>query len=465
MGIKIANNEHSTIARIAFLLFAILALILQTSCQRDTDSTNHAKSNQISTVYSDSLLLYRPAYSQFWFDPAVRLFRATYPEIEVIVEDVGFTDSDFAAYSDRVTTELAVGKGPDIIFTDMLYSLDLYKAMDNGVFTDISELIYQDKSFNREKYITTIFDSCLYKGHQYIIPFSFTFNSLVASQTKLDEIAFDCDMTGDISSLINEVARCVPTAKTASQSFKWMFSNQQFIERLFASSGIQLIDYESNSVLPDKANLYTFCEAYKRYFTYDQSDNSTVWSASSEDILSGKIVFTNPTSVIDTFRDASHLKAETGDFVAFPIRRFDGDIQFFSHNVAAIREGSPNQVNAYKFIMILLSADRQSAEVNGLVGYPVLKESLNKEIKLYREEYSSFNTYYSQSSPTNFTELSDEETQSLLDIILSVKHFSMMQMPLYRLFIDNMTPFFADERGYEDCLNELENKLVIYATE
>ena len=65
-------------------------------------------------------------------DPAVRIFREQYPEVEVDYQVFGQDE-----YGAAVRTEIPAGKGPDLLLLEANTVQDIYKTMSTGLFENL----------------------------------------------------------------------------------------------------------------------------------------------------------------------------------------------------------------------------------------------------------------------------------------------------------------------------------------
>lgn len=457
-----AMKRWSAVCCAVVLLASTAFAVLLTGCEAKEIVIEKISDAPIDLTPTNELIIYLPPLSDYYLNPIIQEYKFRYPDVNIIIEDFNNSE-EYLAYSNLVATELAAGKGPDVIFPNAMYDIDLYKAMDNGTFLNLNDIFAQDEKFNRDDYVSAVFDGAMYKGGQYIVPFSFSFYMQISGKKQLEEIGFDISKATNFVGFMNEVTKALPIAKESS-AFEYMFFDHNYLLSLFFMSGIELIDYEKRLVLPNKDELRAFCEAVKPYYETDYSDDEWVHSKNANNILSGQIIFNDLYNMESLIFDASMLKTN-GGYEITPIRRMDGGIQTLSHNTTAIRAGSKNQLNAYNFIKLLLSDYVQNMR-DKLVGYPIQKNAFARSLKQDGAEIGQPDTGYSPGYDASmFTAIDDEERQAIADINLSVDNFSFYNNTLTAIFMESMQSYFRDEKSYEECVRELENKLKFYLSE
>lgn len=139
---------------------------------------------------------------------AVTRYRQNYPEVEVKVERVPYSENDDGdeAYYQKLATEVMAGKGPDVFWIELGY-MDVYKMMDAGAFADLRDHMDGDPSFRREDYQQVVLDGGIYKGHQYIMPLDYSVSGLISEKAILEKAGFRYAQCDDYFKLWEELER------------------------------------------------------------------------------------------------------------------------------------------------------------------------------------------------------------------------------------------------------------------
>ena len=429
---------------------------------------------------TEELVIYIPPDGGTMLRPAIQWFREAYPDIQVTVSD--FDREERMSYTSRVNMELMAGTGPDVIFPHSL-DADQHKLMDAGMFLNLTGIMEEDEDFNRGDYFEPVLDGGIYRGRQYVVPYGYNLHAYyLADAEKLREIGFDPSQAADATSFLAETARTLPEA-AKNAAFQNMFSRGPVLYRLFAASGLELIDWEKKTALPDKDGFRAFCEAYKPYY----SDENTEPSLSYESPIDGRPVYLYGTGDIPSdiaagsyiFWDNrelpsvapfSSLKAYC-EPVSFVPQRADGGVQAWSSHTAAVRASSKNQRNAYEFIKFLLSGQMQDTSPKldgGRFGwFPVRNESriMHFDYDGSRLEGPDFWLTYDQRSVEGWRAgLSEEEMGAIQELTVSADACSAFG-EIGLDWVRDMLPYFKDERSLDDCIKDLEFKLLLYLEE
>jgi ABC-type glycerol-3-phosphate transport system substrate-binding protein len=410
----------------------------------------------IDLTPTNELVIYMPDWISSGLNRVIDRYKLLYPNVNVIVEEI---KDDYDEYSIRIATELAAGKGSDIIFPSMMFNSDFYKMANSGAFLDLNKIIEQDEDFNIDGYVKVVLDAGVFRGRRYTMPYMYATPVYISVPEKLDEIGFDVSQTSDTVSFMNEISRTLPKAQ--ANFIRSMFSEYVYLD-LILSSGIQIVNFETNAVLPNQRELKKLLGSYKPYHTIDEKIRANPASLDAGDLLNGAIMFAR-VDRIDRFINLAGQLKTSGDFQISVLPGMDGKISAGSIGTTAIRTGSPNQLNAWNFIKLLLSPEVQG-DGHFIVFDPVHIDSIINR-------FDTFNNLYENSpgaTSTIFTKLSEHEKQAYLDIITGVDYcydFRFRTSPVFKMFEEHINPYIGGERSFEDALARLGSQLVLYMSE
>ncbi len=150
--------------------------------ERGDNKAQNQKVIILSVAASDRQL--ETAISKFQKDhPGYRIDLQTYPN----PDDTG---SNNETYVKNLNTQILSGKGPDII---SVAGLPYDKYVSKKILANLSDMMDGDKSFDKSKYYTNIFDALKTNDSLYVLPTRFTFNVLMANQEILDQNSIKID--------------------------------------------------------------------------------------------------------------------------------------------------------------------------------------------------------------------------------------------------------------------------------
>ena len=339
------------------------------------------------------------------------------------------------------------GKGPDLIFFWGDEFQDTEKAMDAGVFFDIDTLLEKDTSFDLSKYQTNIINGGYYKGKRQYIPLCYYAMSAITSEETIQAFGINLSEYSTFEDWMNE---CV----------KWLRNNQESNRTLTHSPtetpyfygtffNVRYVDLETGDILIDRDAFRLFLEFLKLKFPKLEYGFSSLSSASNDEIIEAiqkdQLLFYFYLLHQNLDMDQALSETRTAQSLILPSMGSEQPLAT-GRIMAAINNGSPNKVNAYEFLKIMLSTEVQS-QPNFPV--PVNNEALELQLKLYKVQYG----------------LSETEIDQMYKDFQSLGYIHPLSYTQYNLFEDSMRPWFLDEKSYEDCIEDFRNRLEIFIDE
>jgi multiple sugar transport system substrate-binding protein len=417
-----------------------------------------------NTQTGDLVIYMPPAWRHSLFNLAIAIYEEMYPNVNVTFENF----DSFEAHDIQLATDIVAGRGPDILFPNWMRG-DTFKMANAGAFLDLNEFIEQDEDFNLDDYVRGALDGGIFNGKRYAIPVEYRVPGILLSVPRnLNTIGFDMSQMTDVASFMHEAMRILPEAQKQS-TFNGLVAHEVgsfWRHYLYETAGIQLVDYETNIVLPDEERLRQFVEAYKPYYPLD---NTNYGRGQFERLVSGEVLFlySRPALIRLFFGDATRLKRLTG-YQAITLRGIDGNIHARAEISTAIRSGSPNAQNAWNFIKVLLSPHIQD---NGraMMYVPIRKDSIVIQVESERDRNQG------RSGDVIYTGLSDEETWNYINILTNIDSCTVFRSdPIGGteqsfgrdgFFWQHFEPYFKDEVSFEIAIEGLRNTLRLYVSE
>ncbi len=452
-------------------LAVLCALVLITSVAATFTVGGDGRAQAARTLpESDALVVYVPEAYGHIMESAVALFREAYPEVEVTLEIIDEMSSNRQAYNDLVAAEMMAGEGPDLVFVNARYFRDMYKTIEAGAFVDLAAIMDNDPDVRWEDFNQPVMDAGMFGAHRYVVPFEFTLPYLVASTPLLESIGFDPVKMTDVKTLLTEIIRCGPAAK-ANLPLSLPFGMKLISYALLPATGIRLIDYEKNEVLPDEAALREYLTIYKQYRdTCEPADNEFYYYIDAEDVVTGQAWFAWGDGVgahitLPGLAYTTNYLNYQGGYTLGHMSTDDGGLNALVTSALAIRAGSPNQQNAYRLLKLVLSDAVQKDFVNFTYGEPVRLKSSDS---ILRERLSTFDgrLTYSVGDTRHFLAPTLEEKRQIVGYDEQVTHASFGEYHLAAMLEECIQPYLQGESmSLDDCMVELRHKLTLHLSE
>jgi ABC-type glycerol-3-phosphate transport system substrate-binding protein len=445
---------------LSIICMLMLIFIMLTGCYtvpRELASPSEIFDSPIDLTPSDELVIWLTPGADWALGSVINRFRYLYPDVNLIIENVDEGQGN-NVYSARISTEIAAGRGPDLILPARMTEVDMYKAANSGAYLDLNKIIEQDDDFNLDDYVKGALDGGIYRDRRYIMPITFVVPVYISIPEKLDEIGFDMSTINDTISFFDEVARTLPNA-LKKPNFKSIFDLGIGFPVLSRTSGIRLVDFETNTVFPDEEMLKNLLISYQPYYSIDSRILAEFYSPPlPSDLLNGTYIFGVEEIIYGFISRAGHIKSES-NYQINVIPDMDGKTRARARGLSvAIRSGSTNQLNAWNFIKLLLAPEFQST--TGLSFTPVHKDSISVVFDRHHNNAEKFPQH------GVFTRLTEEEKWEYISLITNLEYtYTYRSTPIYDMFDEHMTPYFEGEVSYETAINGLKNQLRLYVSE
>ena len=476
--LQIIRQNNTTLRSVAILMVISILAVGLIGCN-SRDRVIPVPNTPVDLTPTNELTIYIPNYILYTDDLnlAIRVFKMSYPSVTVNVESiaVGEGESFLNDYTTRINSELMAGMGPDILLVNSRTVPNFYKTVDNGAFLNVSEIYNNDTELNQNNFSKIVMDVGMYKGGRYVIPYSYNLSVLFGLEETLDSIGFDLSKNTDFISFFDEIERCL-SENGKDISWENSIGLMNALDSLGVESWFNMIDYEHRTVRIDKNKIQEFCDHIKPYYKNMNKINRVTNQTTVEDIASFEYIFRCDSKDISGHMfNVSNAKALGYHGIFSAIHSFNGDTIASMRDGLAINANSKNQFNAWNFIKIMLSEEVQKGARNSgpTISLPVNKNAMTSIISdsNYMKDggIGSFG-YYSASGSFTLTDvplstLVIEDVLPLVEVFDSITECNINDRNVRDYFINSLEPYLKDERSFEDCISDLEQRLILYVSE
>ncbi|MBQ7931223.1 MAG: extracellular solute-binding protein [Clostridia bacterium] len=395
---------------------------------------------------TDTLVVYTSGMLSQTLNPAVKIFKEMYPEVTVDVRNLSEEE-----HQTLLQTEIPAGGGPDLLFSYGIDLPDIYKTMTTGVFTDLNYYLYNDEEFRFEDYIQGVFTGGQIAGRQYMVPIQVQMPVVLTTMEILEENGIKPEQLATYEGFLDA---CVAFKNNNPDSDLLDFGAEDaFLVDLYDLCGLNFIDYAANTISMDKEALNKLVDVSKLYY------NPNIGERVAEGALSS---FVNRKYMIRTYPTNSFLMVN--DSAA--LLKFGNETPYLTlvpdpyggttaniMTVAAIPEGSPNKLNAYRLLKILLSEDVQYG-ANAILGMPVHIESIRKNFASSVEKNRAFEF-----------DVTTEDYEPLIEKMQNITRAFVSPAIIRRYLKLEMQPYLTGTRSFDDCFDNLKNTIELYKDE
>lgn len=359
---------------------------------------------------------------------------AEYPELEIEVRSFDRFDD----YRLILQTEMAAGKGPDVLLFSPDAFVDLCKAMDAGVFQDLNPWFESDPDLSELNLNSSVFDGCIYKGQRLYVPLSYLSYTAMTTKEALQELGISLSESPTFEEWSDAVWSA---ARELKEKLIVRIMLDHAPSRYAALFGLEMYDPNTKEFLIDSATFRQALELYKAVYPIDP----TWFDPSIELFKSRDLVFGLEVSYESRLYGLlENLRTEKPFTFRVP-SPFEDRPSAYPYIMAAMGSGCKNQDLAYQMIRLMLSKELQK---RSFIYIPINQDA----------EKERFNQ----------TKATDSLTISTEDILLDLNNIHYMHpfpAPLLEMIDATMSPWFLDQEEYDVCLENLRNRLEVYINE
>ena len=395
---------------------------------------------------TDTLVVYSSGMLNQTLNPAIKIFEEMYPHI-----NVDYRVLSEAEHENLLRTEIPAGTGPDLVFSYGIELPDIYKTMATGVFCDLNPYLHNDEDFRFDEYIQGVFTGSQIEGRQYMIPIQVKMPVVLTTVEILEESGIKPEQLDTYEGFLDA---CAAFKNTNPDSALFDFdAGNGFMIDLYDLCGLNFIDYAANTITMEKETLNKLADVSKLYYN-PKAGEPTVDGALSS-FINRKYMFRSyPTDSFLMVNDSAAIKNFSNEtpyltLVPDPYGGTSANLM----TSAAIPEGSPNKLNAYRLLKILLSEEVQYGS-NAYLGMPIHLESIRKNIasSIERNRELELN-------------VNEEDYEPLIDKFQNITRAFVSPSIIRRYLKLEMAPYLTGKRSFDDCYDNLKNTLELYKDE
>lgn len=407
---------------------------------------------------------------------AVTAFQYMHPEISVKYE-VGINWEDGSTVNDvlkNLSTEIAAGKGPDILLMDYL---PYESYVEKGVLMDLSQALEQ----TGESYFENIMKPFQMGESLYTIPATFSLSLLAGEESKIEDI----DSLSDLADLLEEAreekeegyifnvesaGEVIRVLSQASQG-AWMNKDRildkealrDFLTQASRIYDSQMAGWENDGMIRvSRSNVPGTVSILKKRFQTD----GTYLSAFEADCMKQPYFadYLNGTMVQFTHY-LRYLEAREMGYTAMPGQEKGS---FLPSTQLSVNAASQWQEEALEFVMYMISQSFQGSTY--LSGLPVNVEAYYAIQQNPRPEYA----YYTTISVRNQDGGSDQiqiqwpnakEFSKLNDLVNNATIASRCDNMIYEAVLESGEKALMGDVSIEDAVATIEKKVQLYLAE
>ncbi|MDM5430946.1 ABC transporter substrate-binding protein [Bacillus mycoides] len=449
--------------KVCMMLVASLSISFMAGCG-NSNSKEERKSKdgktivEVSTLRDTRFLKYaEKLYEQK--NPNIDIqVRSTYPEGPPKKK---MSDKEWEVFEEKMfskmNTELLAGKGSDVIVLD---SLPQEKYVKKGLLTDLSEMMEQDKSFDKNQYFSNILDNSKINGKLYGIPAYFWLSGLLGNDTAIQQSGVkinDKEWTwSEFTSIGKELVNKGPLKHVMNG-----IEPEYMLKLLVQDHYAELVDKASGKANFQSDLFVQMLENVKKMY-----DEKII----TEDGLPVKETYFSPMQIMSVknyFNFGNRLDITGAKTYQSPhIAGQKRGIAFTPETTVGINAKSPVKKQAWDFLKFLISEEIQkkwcdySDDISSRVpsNFPIHKAVYEQQIKALKEKGKI-------EDPDGDINVTENDIQELEKMVAEISVQASEGTKVESIIAEESKSYFSGQKSAKDVAVLIQNRVTTYINE
>ncbi|PDZ13065.1 ABC transporter substrate-binding protein [Bacillus pseudomycoides] len=438
--------------KVCMMLVASLSISLVAGCG-NSDSKEERKTKDGKTIVEVSTLGDTKSLKQ-----AEKLYEQKNPKIDIQIkgafpengsdkEGSKTDDTSIEKTISKVNTEFLSGKGSDVIVLD---GLPADKYGKKGLLTDLSKMMEQDKSFDKNQYFNKVLDNSKTGEKLYGIPLYFWLSGLLGDDAAIQQSGVkvnDKEWTwSEFTSIGKELSSKGTDKKVIGNT-----PPEQMLQFLVQDHYNELVDKTSGKAKFESDLFVQMLEDVKKM--YDEK------IATADSVNLGEAYFNllpMIMSVEDYFSTGATFGITGTKIYQKPhIAGQKKGVAFTPYTTVGINAKSPVKKEAWEFLKFLMSDEVQSKGN----AFPINKALYEQQIKTLKEKGK---IEHISGSMINVTE---SDIQELEKMVAEISVQSPQGTKIESIIAEESKSYFSGQKSAKDVAALIHNRVTTYINE
>ncbi|MGG5737272.1 ABC transporter substrate-binding protein [Bacillus cereus group sp. IBL03679] len=437
--------------KVCMMLVASLSISFVAACG-NSDSKGERKTKDGKTIIEVSTLGETESLKQ-----AEKLYEQKNPNIDIQIKGAfpengsdksGSTTDETSAEKiiSKVNTEFLAGKGSDVIVLD---GLPADKYGKKGLLTDLSEMMEQDKSFNKNQYFNKILENSETNGKLYGIPLYFWLSGLLGDDIAIQQSGVKVnDKEWTWSEFTN-----IGTELASKGTHKHVIGNtppEQMLQFLVQDHYAQLVDTVSGKAKFQSDLFVQMLEDVKKM--YDEK------IATADSVNLGEAYFVRLPmimSIEDYFNTGTVLGIKGTKVYQKPhIAGQKNGVAFTPNKTVGLNAKSPVKKEAWNFLKFLMSDEVQSKGN----AFPINRAVYEQQIKTLKEKGEL-------EGPAGSINVTESDIQELEKMVAEISVQGPQNTKIESIIAEESKSYFSGQKSAKDVAALIQNRVTTYINE
>ncbi len=373
------------------------------------------------------------------------------------------TGDDYMEGVNRLNTDIATGKVPDIILLDDSMPVDSY--ISKGLFADVKPYIEEDAELDINNFMPNIIEAFSVDGKLCTVVPSYSIQTVLA---KASEVGDERGWT------VQEALELLASKPAGTMLFE-NNTRDMMLRLCLTMSGDQFIDWERGTCSFDSDSFIQTLELLSLFPEKidDTEYEDEYWENRESMWRDGKII-----ASINSFGDfRSYNQEEKGTYgekitmIGFPCANEDGTV-IWPDLQLAMSAKSKNKEGAWAFLRTFLTDEYQEENIN--YGFPVSIKRLDElgeeatQRPYYMEngkkvEYDD--SYYVDGHEIVIPPMTKEEVEVFKEQLYSLTQVYKLDEALLNIIEEEAAPYFSGQKKAKDVAVIIQSRVQLYVNE
>ncbi len=377
------------------------------------------------------------------------------------------TDDDYTAGVNRLNSDIAAGKCPDIIYLNEQIPVESYTK--KGLFANIDELIAADNELSKNEYMENVFDAYRVDGKLYRVIPTFYIQTYLAKKS----------LVGDVDSITMEKAKeIVKGLGNDASVFDAMMTREGFISAFMQFCGGDFVNTQTGACSFDSQEFIELLKAAKDYTPEAEMSNDyddDFWEEYNMQYRNNKTLLYN--AYFSSMSDLKYtIQGQIGEdvaYVGFPSAQNGGATVTANENCFAINAKTGNVDAAWQFVRYYLTEEYQTSENRW--GCPVLKSAVKEDLKKNMEantwtdeetgEVINYDTFWSNGVEIPYEPMNQAQIDNAYAYFCNVKTRPYDNQAVLDIINEEAAAFFSGQKPVEDVVGIIQSRVKLLINE
>lgn len=405
-------------------------------------------------------------YSPYEYGSLLPLLQLDYPDL--VINATAFATQDELLQT--IMTELNAGAGPDLILMNYATPLSFDKLSRNGTFLNLSPYMASDSSYDPANYYESVIQAGQVNGNQYILPLAFSQMNFLTTQEKLHSNG--AKLTGDYTweDVLDALTSAVETAALNDETIPtaMLVNRDTFLAMLLSGLGIPIVDIDKGQVILKKEDCQKIADTVKAWRPYARkafSDKEAlVLNTQSYTNVEYFICNNNNYLYYYQIKQVDAIMEEETVFIPFPSFTDSSQTVGQVSMYAAVNSNSTNKQLAYDTIRALMDFPLSGSFEFSAIDYcyPIRKDTFQNILNV---GLTGTITVSIDKNERRF-HFNEETNKEILNQVNSIQDIVIENQDINKILDECLYDYiFTDTRTFDECWDDLVNRLTLYINE